>query len=96
MNKRRILSTLRGLHITAIQNADSLYNIDRYQTSWEDLRKPLYSAMATYLHIFDQVFKMGKAHDYRCLYDYYINITGIQNSLIYYLHCVGYTKVKRD
>ena len=45
------------VHITAIQNADSLYNIDWYQTTWEDLRKPLYSAIATYLYIFDQVWK---------------------------------------
>ena len=33
----------------------SLGNIDWYQTTWEDLRKPLYSALAAMLYTFDQV-----------------------------------------
>ena len=43
------------IHIQAILSADSLYNIDWYQTTWEDLRKPLFSALATFLYTFDQV-----------------------------------------
>ena len=36
----------------------SLGNIDWYQTTWEDLRKPLYSALAAMLYTFDQVFSL--------------------------------------
>ena len=49
------IDPVTDIHIQAIMNADSLYNIDWYQTTWEDLRKPLYSALATLLYIFDQV-----------------------------------------
>ena len=47
-----------AVHITAILNAATLYNIDWYQTTWDDLRKPLYSAIATFLYMFDQVCKI--------------------------------------
>ena len=40
----------------ALLAEDSLGNIDWAQTTWEDLRKPLYSALAAMLYTFDQVF----------------------------------------
>ncbi len=41
--------------ITALRQENSLGNIDWDQTTWEDLRMPLYSALGAMLYTVDQV-----------------------------------------